>query len=363
MRKLFLLGTMLGVAGTALAFGGVFNHGSKSSTYKGGVDAIGVHFGGEKKTADSQASEISCNDGTVCGEGCCYNDNICKQTSSGEYQCCNEELDWCCDVNEKVHVAYGGVPGCCAGEVYCPSVSSDGVCETSYLGCCTGEIYVSWLAPWGSTQYGCCPGARAIIDGSIVCCSEADETPFCTSRDSTGNCMNRSCFGKDKILSCLEKDDNDECLIGGGCPKNTIHYLRHWGDGYESSCCAGTLYCSLVDPDGECVYEYPKRECCEDGEVYILGRFSYGDLYNCCHNKVFRGVGVDGADVCCWGDENYIPYCERYDSDGNCTRTSCCNSAEKEVMCAEYDGDTCIANSCCEPGQTAYLRYDGPQCK
>ena len=63
MKKVFLLGTMLGVASAALAFGGMFNHGSKSTTYKGGVNAIGVHFGGEK-SPDSKGDATE-----VCAEG------------------------------------------------------------------------------------------------------------------------------------------------------------------------------------------------------------------------------------------------------------------------------------------------------
>ena len=76
MRKLFLLGTMLGVASAALAFGGMFSHGSKSTTYKGGVNAIGVHFGGEKST-DSPVLE-------PCPEGLEHNtDGSCTVCANG----------------------------------------------------------------------------------------------------------------------------------------------------------------------------------------------------------------------------------------------------------------------------------------
>ena len=59
MRKIFLLGTMLGVASAAFAFGGVFSHGSKSTTYKGGVDAIGVHING-KSNGGADVKLVSC---------------------------------------------------------------------------------------------------------------------------------------------------------------------------------------------------------------------------------------------------------------------------------------------------------------
>lgn len=102
MKKIFLFGTALCVAGTAFAFGGILNHGSKSTTYKGGVDAIGVHFGGEKKTADSPVLE-PCPEGlehnsdgscTVCANGnvyLSYMDDPCGTETPMNQQCENTE--------------------------------------------------------------------------------------------------------------------------------------------------------------------------------------------------------------------------------------------------------------------------------
>ena len=114
---------MLGVASAALAFGGVFNHGSKSSTYKGGVDVIGVHFGGEKKTADSEPEEETCPEGisrardgscSVCDNGkvyLSYREDPCENEVSGctsnddcgDNECCNlhREDDGSCDPPEE----------------------------------------------------------------------------------------------------------------------------------------------------------------------------------------------------------------------------------------------------------------------
>ena len=209
MKKVFLLGTMLGVATTAFAFGGVFNHGSKSSTYKGGVDAIGVHFGGE--TSDSQTEEETCSADKKCGDGCCQGDNVCQQNESGEYQCCNEFYNECCSVGQTATHMQG----------------------PPLFECCTG-------------------------------------TPYCPTRDADGNCV---------------RD-----------------------------------------------YNY----CCENGEVYMYGRFSYGDGYGCCSGKVYKGEGGYGADQCCFDGEE--PYCSVYDSDGNCTYASCYDKVQKEVKCAQQFG-------------------------
>ena len=95
----------------------MFNHGSKSTTYKGGVDAIGVHFGGEKKTSDSPVLE-PCPEGlehntdgtcTVCSNGnvyLSYMDDPCgtdtpmNQLPCEEYCNCTEDcgyFDKCCN--------------------------------------------------------------------------------------------------------------------------------------------------------------------------------------------------------------------------------------------------------------------------
>ena len=113
MRKFLLFGTMLGMASAALAFGGMFNHGNKSTTYKGGVDAIGVHFGGEKKT-DSQPEEETCPDGvTKDNNGYCglcdngnlyfpYRENPCaEETPINKIHCESDEdcEEGCCSAN------------------------------------------------------------------------------------------------------------------------------------------------------------------------------------------------------------------------------------------------------------------------
>ena len=263
MRKLFLLGTMLGVASAALAFGGVFGgggHGSKSTTYKGGVDAIGVHFGGEKKgsispkpeehncseqgTWNTETSKCACDFGYTgtdcscaapyvfnestntcecpdekqCGEVCCGGDNVCHQdTETGEFQCCNPTYNECCPANQTATRSYGPpyvVFECCTGVAYCWRVGPDGECLDDYYYCCAnGEPFKMGHFSYGDA-YTCCPGTLykgAKSDGSDLCCYSKTEKSYCYNRDSSGKCTDtRCCSGT--ISQGTGTNGADECL-------------------------------------------------------------------------------------------------------------------------------------------------------
>ena len=265
MRKFLLFGTMLGVASAALAFGGMFNHGSKSSTYKGGVDAIGVHFGGEKKTADTKPVTNTCGDGTPCGDGCCQLDNVCQQNESGEYQCCDKDLTTCCPVNQGVYTYDDWSMGyqiktCCNGIIYCPTVGTDGNCATDYYHCCeNGEKpYVASRLSYGD-GYACCDGTTfegVGFNGGDLCCPKNSQ-PYCAYRDSEGNCETHYCCGNDQSVSCAWKDSNGVCR--------------------NSTCCeqGQKAYCANIGPYDSC--SGPVAQCC-DGEVSYV--WSYANSSN-----------------------------------------------------------------------------------
>ena len=131
MRKIFLTTTILLTTGTALAFGGVFNHGSKSTTYKGGVDAIGVHFGGEK---GSDINLIDNNEVDECPAGVIKNSKgACALCENGNLYFpyyadpCGVETD----INKTP--CFNGEDcesGCCSENGYCTTRPWDYECIT-----------------------------------------------------------------------------------------------------------------------------------------------------------------------------------------------------------------------------------------
>ena len=173
MKKIFLLGTMLGVASAALAFGGMFNHGSKSTTYKGGVSAIGVHFGGDKKeiSLDGTTSEkelIPCPNGTLRDrQGFC---DICENGNlyfSYRDDPCGEDTD----VNKTT----------CASGADCDS------------GCCSDNGYCTVATYWWDEELHCLPEEGKTCRNN----NECETGEFCnlnyeyvqTNLDEDGNSM------------------------------------------------------------------------------------------------------------------------------------------------------------------------------
>ena len=252
MRKFLLFGTMLGVATTALAFGGIFggsSNGSKSATYKGGVDAIGVHFGGEKKTADSQPEEDKCSKHGTWN----YENSTCDCEFGYTGEDCN----------------------CVAPYVFNQSTKE---CECPEEKQCGGN---------------CCKGHNVCNKETGQCCDEG----------------------------------NDFC-----CPSDQMAYLSWMGKG-----CCTNVYCITVDRNKNCMTNYA---CCDEGEPYVWGRFSYGDTYACCSESstIHKGMGVDGADICCSAGK--VPKCTTTDESGVCLQHICCSENE-EPYWAPWEAWSC----------------------
>ena len=210
MSKMFMFG-LLFVTTSALAFSGLVGGGSsshKEHVYKGGVDAIGIHFNG--KPADSQGGEETCPGGTQCGDGCCQGDNVCHQdTESGEYQCCSEELNYCCPINQAVYPApWDKSRGlCCDGTVFCKRYDSEGNCK--YYECCEVGKQVlpeKYDTPNGEKMKVCCPPGA---------------TGYCSVEDCDG--QGPICCESGKMLIKDSKGDTHCCpegstsYVGGEC--------------------------------------------------------------------------------------------------------------------------------------------------
>lgn len=189
MRRFLLLGVLF-VASTALAFGG--GGSSHRSLYRGkGVNSIGVHFGGD--------SPKKCSDGIQCGSGCCYGNDICtKNNETGEYTCCNNELNKCCSVDETAFKKSSqAAPTCCNGTVYNPIVDADGV-YASYKACCVK----------GATIYGPFTEVLEIAD-QYVCCQDPKK-PYILQTAPSARFY--SCCDPDKLSYGTGPDGSDECL-------------------------------------------------------------------------------------------------------------------------------------------------------
>ena len=228
MRKILLFGTMLGVASAALAFGGMFSHGSKSSTYKGGVDAIGVHFGGEKKEADSQEEIVSCPEGqtiytTDVGNVCCPEsaEPLCMYTDdSGKCAMYTCIYPWkskpACAENETIYCIFpscnGPGPRCCAENKTTICVQqADGVCLGS--ACC------------GTGEEAYCGEDRCYGAGAQCCAGEI----FCSRRDAEGNCTTSNCCVNGTIF-CLHEDENEICRFAACCPNGFTAVCTGYND-------------------------------------------------------------------------------------------------------------------------------------
>lgn len=252
MRQFLLLGTMLGMATTALAFGGVFNHGSKSTTYKGGVDAIGVHFGGEKKTADITADTPSCPEhsewnGTACecklgwmanesGECDCPEERRCGETCCGEGNVCHPEINVCCaedyeDWGEDFmdvccaagSVGYAGESCCEIGEVIAGDGDEKHCCPTGSIG---------WGINPETGEEGCCPMGATYVSAYNECCGP--NTPvyessygrtYCCPEGTTGfqDEPDSRCCTKDEIPVRSSQTDEDLWFC---CPKGSTDWIE-----------------------------------------------------------------------------------------------------------------------------------------
>ena len=285
MRKLFLLGTMLGVATTALAFGGVFSHGNKSTTYKGGVDAIGVHFGGEKKTSDSEqegntdehdcpvhstyseqydqcfcefgyymfnqkcqptkttcesqggywcingeystcekdeaACYALCPEDKKCNGTCCTYGNTCHHEGD-IYQCCNDEVDECCDASESIgYIGYHTNRCIPLTEVCCNHNQPD----NPYLCMDIITVYKKFYSA-----------------GTDFCKFPPHGNEYCQAFDESGNCTSFTSSTTGNPMKCYWKDSNGHCrIVTTKCPEGEFPYCPAPWKSIDS---AGTPSCN-----------------------------------------------------------------------------------------------------------------------
>lgn len=250
MKKVLLFGTMLGVATTALAFGGIFNHGNKSTTYKGGVNAIGVHIGGEGqvdidiRNCDSETEELV---GTECclktlvyedggvakccsTEGYAVQDGQCKK-QCGEGLVLNEETNECEDA--------------CPAERQCGDIccGEGNVCHPELNVCCKDD-YEDFGEDWMDR---CCPAGSVGKDYYGECCEIGD---ILASNDTDSYCCPAGSIGADIDGQCCESGTMIVRNTAGEpfcCPPNSTGY------GGEDGCCPeGTIVVGTEEYGDHC---------------------------------------------------------------------------------------------------------------
>ena len=243
MKKVFLLGTMLGVTTAALAFGGMFKHGSKSTTYKGGVDAIGVHFGGEKKN-DSH---------TPCPDGLEHNtDGSCTVCANG-----NIYLSYMPDLPEPVGACDTAktMSGSCVSNKDCAKVEG---CED---GACYCSLTQEWSEQTGVSLVGDCLPIGSYTD--VVGIANLGSVRFSNITMSSWWSAENWCRAQGMDLIDIA-DFN--CYIGG--TTNKIVKNSNPFDYGENFCCAEGKECGCWD-------EYWDNNTIKDGyEDYVHEHYS-----------------------------------------------------------------------------------------
>lgn len=339
MKKTLLFSTMLLAATSALAFGGIFNNGHKSTTYKGGLNAIGVHFGGEGK-ADIK---------TTCPEHSEWVETECKCESGWEMDgnTCRPNSKPVCDE---------------AGMYWCPTAQSCVANAAACLDLCPEDRK---CGPEGSEV--CCGEGNVCVDDAYCCFKDyednggiEDSGMCCSISDSTGYSTNDGCCGEGSSPYATYSEGGGD-YVETSCCSGSVIRTTEWEDGYNQECCAngktieynGVKACDPECGEGEVPYisyygsdDGVSTECCA-GTPYqtyddIGPDWTYFEQQCCDSENIHTGVGYKGWDVCCDHDpQNYAGYHE--------TGFKVC-----------WNGETaCKTNAECGDGEYCNLVNDG----
>ena len=224
----------------ATAFGGLGILGHKSSSHKGGVNAIGVHIDANNTQkpnieivdeGDSQEPAETCPAERQCGETCCGLYNVCVDGN----KCCWQDTE-------------GNVD-----ETLC--------CDTAVsLGGGTGEG--EFMTDWDEFEFRCCGFGSRLTVGQ-----EDEHKADCCPADSPGVCDEDDCDGQ-----------GSRC-----CPVGTI-ILRDDED--MKHCCPPDSTGYGVNP------ETWDEQCCEPGTVPVSSNRS-SDKFCCPEGTIFDELNTE----------------------------------------------------------------------
>ena len=403
MKKLFLLGTMLGMASAAFAFGGVLGGGHKSTTYKSGLNAIGVHFGGEAPASiGTSCPEHSSMQGDspecVCDSGYEMTDSACKPIWPST--CAANGLYWCVETQTCV----ADKPACMA---FCPE---DRLCGKGDNKVCCGQGNVCvdgnkcCFKNHEEDEGMCCDApSSGFSTDSWDCCNE-ENTPYVTYADSENYVETACCSNTNTVIDI---ENGSALCCEAGATKYVSYYYGYNGEAIDVSygCCNGTPYRSYEEEDGPRLWY--EQSCCPIGTSPITKSIGHGettsvccsseekvtcsdtegspdcDRWECCTNGVVieeRGLPIcapmceDGVvaqhisnDIeimeipyTCKCQNNSHLYCDRWGKwdEGACEESKCC-PADKTLTTYEY------ASACCATNEVAYcsLKSWGYKCR
>lgn len=266
MKKIFLLAIILFITESALSFGGGGGgHGLKSTTFKGGVNAIGAHFD-SNKTAEIHIEETTeCPENmdlhhTDTGNICCKKGYrlLCIQKDDNTGGC---KLYTC-----SVPHGYPDPDLCGAREnVYCDQPD----CNGNSAKCCDDNKILSCAQmKYGACRVSACCNedetATYYDGGSASCCSQNDL--YCSIRDEAGNCTQQNCCG------------------------GTGYIFEHAGINGADVCCSnGKVPTCVQDKTGNCV----TYGCCSEGQTAHPNNGHNSPVgYLCCDGQIVNGVCV-----------------------------------------------------------------------
>ena len=305
MRKILMFGTMLSVATTALAFGGVFNHGSKSTTYKGGVDSIGVHFGGkEKANIKTDCPEHSEWSGTecVCESGWQMVDTECSPI--GKAKCDEQGMYWCVESQSCVADAAACLDLCpqsrkCGegeNQICCSEgqTCDDGQCCDAEGNCCTeGRLPIcnGWFDFWDWECYAdiaCCPVGKFLDKtdygfpiSNKECCGE-DSVPYV------------GYYGLDEMIEqyCCEKEKKLTTFghVSACCDENEVPYCTGTtedGTCHDAACCSSE---NAQNAEGVCMSLSWGDNCPDGWQSYCAWPAIYADGSSHCYRDGCRPI-------------------------------------------------------------------------
>ena len=169
------------------------------------------------------------------------------------------------------------------------SNSSSGYNEES---CNALGSYFSW-----ETEKDACRCA----DGyhGVLCKCSIQEQEYCSQRNDLGECIETSCCAGGVITNVTKPDI---CRV---CPKNIPSVFCLFRN-EAGNCSVPSCGYDGVDCKEACFSRYDSgvcqvSTCCEDNTEAFLasGNVSSMGIGGCCAGTVTKGIGEDGADVCC----------------------------------------------------------------